>query len=94
MADFGRRENVWVICAGNNTADDKTDHPAVFPESLARDHIISWSNEGDVVFDPFLGAGTTAKMALLNNRKFIGIEKVEDYFNISKNRILIKGVEE
>ncbi len=71
----------------NNTSDDKTDHPAVFPESLARDHIISWSNDGDTVFDPFMGSGTTGKMALLNNRSFIGIELDETYFNIAKEQI-------
>lgn len=65
----------------------KTGHPAIFPEQLANDHIISWSNEGDVVFDPFMGSGTTGKMAKLNNRKFIGIEKVPEYFTIAKERI-------
>ena len=88
VAEFGRRENVWTICAGNNTADDKTEHPAVFPESLANDHIISWSNQVDVVFDPFMGSGTTGKMALINGRKFIGIELDEGYFTIAKERIL------
>jgi site-specific DNA-methyltransferase (adenine-specific) len=87
VAAFGRRENVWVICAGNNTADDKTDHPAVFPESLARDHIISWSNEGDIIFDPFMGSGTTGKMANLTGRNFIGIELDENYFKIAQERI-------
>lgn len=62
-------------------------HPAIFPEKLAEDNIISWSNEGDIVLDCFMGSGTTGKMALLNNRKFIGIEKVEEYFEISKQRI-------
>ena len=62
-------------------------HPAIFPESLASGHIISWSNENDVVFDPFMGSGTTGKMAKLNNRKFIGIEKVAEYFEIAKERI-------
>lgn len=62
-------------------------HPAIFPEQLANDHIISWSNENDVVFDPFMGSGTTGKMAKLNNRKFIGIEKVAEYFQIAKNRV-------
>lgn len=62
-------------------------HPAIFPEKLAEDHIITWSNEGDIVLDCFMGSGTTGKMALLNNRKFIGIEKVEEYFEISKQRI-------
>ena len=68
------RSNVWLYNVGNANKDDKTGHPAPFPEQLAYDHIISWSNEGDTVFDPFMGSGTTGKMAVLNNRKFIGIE--------------------
>lgn len=75
--------NVWHFAVGGNA----TGHPAVFPEALARNHIISWSNEGDTVFDPFMGSGTTGKMALLNGRKFIGIEREESYFNIAKQRI-------
>ena len=71
------------FCSG----DDKTSHPAVFPEQLANDHILSWSKENDIVFDPFMGSGTTGKMALLNNRKFIGIEKDETYFKIAQDRI-------
>lgn len=76
------KDNVWFYRVSNNSL-----HPATFPEKLANDHIISWSNENDLVFDPFMGSGTTGKMAKLNNRKFIGIEKVEDYFEIAKNRI-------
>lgn len=66
---------------------DKTEHNAPFPEQLANDHIISWSNEGDMVLDPFMGSGTTGKMALLNGRNFIGIEMDEKYFGIAKARI-------
>ena len=84
---LGRRENVWTIPAGNNTNDDKTEHPAVFPEQLANDHILSWSNEGDTVLDPFMGSGTTGKMAKLSCRNFIGIELDEDYFKIAEKRI-------
>ena len=62
-------------------------HPAPFPESLTNDHIISWSNEGDTVLDPFMGSGTTGKMAILNNRNFIGIELNEEYFKIAERRI-------
>ena len=62
-------------------------HPAIFPEKLANDHIISWSNVGDTVLDPFMGSGTTGKMALLNGRGFIGIEKDLAYFNIALERI-------
>lgn len=57
-------------------------------EALANDHILSWSNSGDTVFDPFMGSGTTGKMAKLLNRKFIGVELDETYYNIAKERIL------
>jgi DNA modification methylase len=77
--------NVWEYAVGGNI----TGHPAVFPEQLASDHIISWSNEGDTVLDCFMGSGTTGKMALLNKRNFIGIEISKDYFEIAKNRIQI-----
>lgn len=83
MSKFGKRKNIWKYGVGGG----KTGHPAVFPEALANDHIISWSNENDVVFDPFMGSGTTGKMAKLNNRKFIGIEKVPEYLEIAKDRI-------
>jgi site-specific DNA-methyltransferase (adenine-specific) len=64
-------EKIWFYDVGKN---DKTTHNAPFPEQLANDHIISWSNEGDLVYDPFMGSGTTAKMAILNNRNWIGSE--------------------
>jgi len=81
---YGQRFAIWDIppLGGNRTG-----HPAPFPEALARDHIISWSNEGDTVLDCFMGSGTTGKMALLNNRKFIGIEKDAEYFEIAKQRL-------
>jgi len=84
--DFGARFNIWRFANGrdNSTKDRKAfKHPAIFPEKLANDHILSWSKEGDTVFDPFMGSGTTGKMAKLNNRSFIGIEKVPEYFKIS-----------
>ena len=59
----------------------------VFPEQLANDHIISWSNEGDVVLDSFSGSGTTHKMALLNNRRFIGFEISQEYIDIERKRL-------
>lgn len=86
------RGNVWKYNVGkHHSTKDKIafDHPAIFPESLARDHIISWSNEGDTVLDPFLGSGTTGKMAKILNRKFIGIEKDAHYFEIAKSRVCI-----
>lgn len=80
--EFSRRNNWWYIPPQKGVG-----HPAVFPEQLANDHILSWSNEGDLVFDPFTGSGTTGKMAVLNNRNFIGIELDEGYYNIAKERI-------
>jgi len=80
--------NVWkYIVGGGNSVEYGTQHPAGFPEKLANDHIISWSNEGDTVLDPFMGSGTTGKMAILNNRNFIGIELDEEYFKIAEKRI-------
>jgi len=84
IKEFGVRFNLWKI---HNTGKAGNKHPAIFPEQLASDHIISWSNENDLVFDPFMGSGTTGKMAKLNNRKFIGIEKVPEYFEIAQERI-------
>jgi site-specific DNA-methyltransferase (adenine-specific) len=85
IAKYGQRFNVWDM---NTELSSKTRlHPAPFPEHLVNDHIISWSNEGDTVLDCFMGSGTTGKMALLNNRKFIGIEKDETYFKIAQDRI-------
>ena len=88
--EYGVRYNYWIYDTGSSkgTKDAYTYvHPAVFPEALANDHIISWSNEGDVVLDPFMGSGTTGKMAILNNRNFIGIELNEEYFKIAERRI-------
>lgn len=78
---FSKRNNYWYI------PPQKGEHPAVFPEQLANDHIISWSNEGDIVFDPFMGSATTGKLAMLNNRKFIGVELDDEYFDIAVKRI-------
>jgi len=85
IAKYGQRFNVWDM---NTELSSKNRlHPAPFPEPLANDHILSWSNEGDTVFDCFMGSGTTGKMAVLNNRNFIGIELDPDYFKIAQDRI-------
>ena len=84
IAEFSLRTNIWRYPVSFN---DKTGHPAVFPEKLAEDHILSWTNEGDVVLDPFMGSGTTAKMAMLNKRKYIGFEKNTDYYEKSLERL-------
>lgn len=86
--EYGMRFNIWKFNTGyNNSTKDETKHPAVFPEQLAADHIVSWSNENDVVLDVFMGSGTTAKMALLLNRQFIGFEISKEYFEESNKRI-------
>jgi DNA modification methylase len=80
--------NVWdygVASVGQDSIAHS--HPAIFPESLARDHILSWSNPGDVVLDPFSGSGTTAKMAREAGRRFIGIEVNPEYVEISRKRL-------
>ena len=79
IAEFSLRTNIWKYNVSFN--DKIVKHPAVFPEQLAEDCILSWSVEGDTVLDPFMGSGTTAKMAMLNNRNFIGFEINEEYYN-------------
>lgn len=85
IQSYGVRFNVWRLNTENSSL--RKFHPAIFPEQLANDHILSWSNEGDFVLDCFMGSGTTGKMAVLNNRKFVGIEKVKEYFDLSEKRI-------
>jgi site-specific DNA-methyltransferase (adenine-specific) len=90
MKEIGVRHNVWRYAGvpGAGTKDAAAyDHPAIFPEALARDHILSWSNEGDIVLDPFSGSGTTAKMAKHNGRQYIGIEVNPEYVEISFKRL-------
>ena len=76
-------DNVWSIANVKNT----TQHKAIFPKKLANDHIISWSNENDLVYDCFMGSGTTAKMAIVNNRSYIGSEISKEYCDIAERRI-------
>lgn len=83
---YGVRWNYWLIYNQKRTGIENR-HPAVFPEKLAHDHIISWSNKGDTVLDPFMGSGTTAKMAKLLRRNFIGIELDAEYFKLAERRI-------
>jgi len=84
------KDNIWKYEVGfNKTTKDKYayEHPAMFPEKLAKDHIISWSNKGDLVLDPMCGSGTTCKMAKQLCRKFIGIEISEKYCEIARQRL-------
>ena len=82
------KENVWhYAVSGGNLTKDKINHPAMFPEQLANDHIISWSNEGDLVYDCFMGSGTVAKMAIINKRNWIGSEISKEYCQLAEKRI-------
>jgi len=62
-------------------------HPATFPEALARDHILSWSNPGDLVLDPMMGAGTTCKMAKQTGRRYIGFDISMEYCKLAYKRV-------
>ena len=82
--------NVWLLDVGYmKSSKDKIsfDHPATFPEELAKRHILTWSNKNDIVFDPFMGSGTTAKMCLFLDRNFIGHEISNKYYKIAKQRL-------
>ena len=81
-----QRGNIWEYVVGSVKGETGT-HPAPFPEKLARDHIYSWSNEGDLVYDPFMGSGTTAKMAHLLKRNWIGSEISKEYVEIANKRL-------
>jgi site-specific DNA-methyltransferase (adenine-specific) len=90
VPDFSPRNNIWKynIGKGFNSKDKEShEHPAIFPEQLAEDHILSWSNETDIILDPFSGSGTTCKMAKKNNRKFIGIDISEEYCKLAEKII-------
>lgn len=77
IAEYGQRFNVWNI---NEEKSENKLHPAVFPIAIARDHILSWSNPDDIVFDPFAGSGTTAVAAEQTGRRWICIERDPVYY--------------
>lgn len=83
VPDFSPRNNIWKY----TTSFNGVKHPAPFPELLAQDHILSWSKPGGLIYDPFMGSGTTAKMALLNGRNFVGSEISSEYADIAYSRI-------
>jgi DNA modification methylase len=89
-AEYGSRFNVWTYSNGFGfgTKDkDAYKHPAMFPEKLAEDHIISWTNKKDLVYDPFMGSGTVAKSCILLERNYIGSELSKEYCDIIENRV-------
>ena len=85
-SEYGVRYNYWIYDTGKHDGE-VFDHPAQFPLSLAKDHIISWSNPCDTILDPFIGSGTTAVAALMEHRHFIGFETNKEYFDIAQQRI-------
>lgn len=88
--EYGIRTNIWKYNNGGGfSSKDKIayEHPATFPEKLVEDHIKSWSHRGDIVFDPFGGSGTTAKISIKLDRKWLYVEKVEKYCDVAKRRI-------
>jgi DNA modification methylase len=90
VPDFSPRNNIWKYNVGkgfNSSDKESHEHPAIFPEQLAEDHILSWSNEDDIILDPFSGSGTTCKMAKKNKRKFIGFDISEEYCKLAEKII-------
>ncbi len=93
--EYGVRTNIWKYNNGKGfSSKDKIayEHPAIFPEKLVEDHIKSWSNPGDIVFDPFGGSGTTAKVSIELDRQWIYVEKVAKYCDVAKRRLENLGV--
>ncbi|HVA97476.1 MAG TPA: site-specific DNA-methyltransferase [Bacteroidia bacterium] len=89
-SEYGRRINAWEynIGKGHSASDEFAyEHPAIFPEKLAQDHILSWSNIGDLVYDPMMGSGTVAKMCTILDRNYLGSEINKDYCKIADKRI-------
>jgi DNA modification methylase len=82
IKEYQARANIWGVYP-----ERRSKHPAPFPLKLARDHIISWSNESDTILDPFMGSGTTGVACHELGRNFIGIELDEGYFKIAEDRI-------
>lgn len=85
IREYGARFNIWEITCDQSR---ETSHPAKFPVNLAADHIVTWSNENDVVCDPFMGSGSTALACIKTNRRYIGFEIDKTYFEESVERVL------
>ena len=91
IEEYGQRYNVWIYKTSKNGQEDEVayEHPAIFPSQLVRDQILSWTNEGDIVYDPMIGSGTTARASIDTKRNYIGSELVEEYYEICKKRFNI-----
>ncbi len=80
--------NIWEYVVGKKAEDQEAKgHPAPFPYQLVKDHILSWTNKGDVVLDPMCGSGTTCKVAKENGRKYICIDISQEYCEMAKERL-------
>ena len=91
---YGKRWNIWKYATGKGvqTKDNIAfKHPAIFPDKLAEDHILSWTNEDEVVYDPMCGSGTTCKMSKKNNILYIGSDVSTEYCNIAEERLKLTG---
>ena len=84
VKEYGKRYNIWEYPSSTKYKN----HTAVFPKELVKDMVLSWSNKGDTVFDPFMGSGTTGTISKELNRSFVGCEKVDEFFKDSVERIL------
>lgn len=88
VKDKKLKANIWEYVVGKKAEDQEAKgHPAPFPCELVRDHIISWTNEGDVVLDPMNGSGTTCKVAKELNRVYIGIDISIEYCELARKRV-------
>jgi site-specific DNA-methyltransferase (adenine-specific)/modification methylase len=80
----GSLDDVWNI---NRERSVTSEHSATFPEELVSRIITIFSNENDIIYDPFMGTGTTARSALENNRRFVGSEISDEYFDVIEERL-------
>ena len=88
VPDFSPRNNIWKYITSQNGYK----HPAPFPEQLVIDNILTWSNPGDIILDPFMGSGTTARASIKTGRKYIGFEISQEYVDIANKSIEQKGI--
>ena len=94
--EYGNLGNVWLYGTGYmKTTKDRIayKHPDMFPEHLAQDHILSWSNPNDIVLDPMSGSGTVPKMCERLNRRWIACEISEEYCELSAKRIEAEAIQ-
>jgi len=90
IPEFSPRNNIWKYNTGKNYSSkdaEAFEHPAIFPEALAKDHILTWSDEKDTVLDPFMGSGTTAVCCVDTNRQYIGFEIDATYYDVCQRRL-------